>query len=1083
MNIPEWRAFTWTRAAMLGAAAACLAIMLVVPNSPALATSVGVISGTVTDAANNQPLLGVAVSAVSPSGNYNSKTDQHVFYSISGVYADTYSVSFTIEGYEQRIENGVSVFADQISHVNITLSKSPKLLAHIVTRSQASAFQPTLTTTTTTISASQVQNMQGSSLNISETNLLTSLPGAMVDSSGYPVIHGGREYEEGFQFEGIPYVDAYTNQFTNSLAVPTAGVQLVQLTPGAGSASEAGPGTGNFNVVARRGTYPPYAQFQVAIGSPGFDHRVNTDVSWARADGRFSDYASFAGQNSGFQHGNGNTPVVQLNEFFGRGTEVDREFLNNFVYRFGDNNSKSLQFFYDTADHEFYQNAGGIAGLCFASCDPIYDNTWGLGVFGIAPADIATMSTLYPGQNSPFETLAAANQRSPVTYFQPNAAMKLEFTDNISSSTYLSWKAYLQHSVVTFDFPSPAGSFVGDAYNLQGGRTMGSTLSLQRQMNDKNLLTAGVDYSFIHPIDQFRSDSFAFLGALFSPGDIFSTVYGFVPPTGSGCPVPAPWCNYAYSSGATGNLTYPQFDQVSTINRADYSAFVSDKIDFNERFKAEVGLRWDMASYLMPKPGLDPVYCTTSYLPATWTLNPNFNSSKPIGAGNCPMNATYNFGNNVFRPSVVEPRVGLSWQPSASTAVRLTYDRGVAFVPLASVGFGEVDPNFYQQFPFSKLAPLPNPFAPPGTPTACGVQPYPVPCVNFGEQLWTASQNFDGIPFQPALPMTSDNYGLNFQTQFNNGWLNGVAVSIAPWYRLQHNTTAAEASPLLGPNGLPKIINGAIVTLPPVLTNNGKEFASGVDLNITREVRYGISGQLTASYINEFSSVIPTSSSEDFYPTIVPASLLAGNEYRVGFLSPFQATLGLTYRTPSGWRVNPRYSYNIGYPYSLGLTSAAIINGVALNVPNTNALIGSAPNGPPCFVDPNNPGSLFNPNIAACRGNAETSSPGGKLSPPNGFASITVEYAAPHSPLTYGINLDNVFNETFNGPVFNARYQPIATGITGPLTGFSTSGSNYAGFPFSWPQYANFVKGKQTFINIPANPGRAYYFYVQLKTL
>ena len=92
----------------------------------------------------------------------------------------------------------------------------------------------------------------------------------MADSSGYPVIHGGREYEEDFEFEGIPYVDAYSNQFTNSLAIPTGGVQLLQLTTGAGDASQPGGGTGAFNVVAKRGTYPGYAQVAARRRWPRF---------------------------------------------------------------------------------------------------------------------------------------------------------------------------------------------------------------------------------------------------------------------------------------------------------------------------------------------------------------------------------------------------------------------------------------------------------------------------------------------------------------------------------------------------------------------------------------------------------------------------------------------------------------------------------------------------------------------------------------------------------------------------------------------------------------------------------------------
>jgi hypothetical protein len=275
-------------------------------------------------------------------------------------------------------------------------------------------------------------------------------------------------------------------------------------------------------------------------------------------------------------------------------------------------------------------------------------------------------------------------------------------------------------------------------------------------------------------------------------------------------------------------------------------------------------------------------------------------------------------------------------------------------------------------------------------------------------------------------------------------------------------------------------INGVIQTFPPVLLNNGKEFATGVDFNLTtRDVPSGIVGQLTAGYINEFSSVIPTSTSEDFFPNIIPASLLAGNVYRVGFISPFQSTLALTYKTKTGWRVTPRVQYNIGYPSSLGLVAPAIVNGVALNVPNTDGLIGNAPNGPACFVDPMNPGSVINPNIVACRGNAEKAFPGAKLSPPDSTTDLTVEYSPPASRVTFGVNVNNVFGEILSGPVFNARYQPLATGITGPLTGFSTNPTNYTNYPSARPLYANSIGGNQTYVNTPDGFGRTFYFYTQ----
>jgi hypothetical protein len=1065
------------------AAAFAMLLVAVFTLTSFAATSVGVISGTVTDTASGAPLAGVEVAAVSGSGDYSATTNNRGFYSMSGVYADTYIVTFSLHGYQTYSVQGVNVFADQIATVNSKLTREATTLGKVVVHGAASAFQPTQTTPTVTADAAQIQNLQGTSFNFAESQLITSLPGAMSDSSGYTVIHGGREYEEGFEFEGIPYTDAYSNQFNNSLAIPTAGVQLVQLTPGTGDASQAGGGVGMFNVVAKRGTYPGYFEAGSAIGGPGYDHRLTLDVSLATPNDRISDYLSFAGAGTRAQQACCGYPAVQVGNYYGTAYESDQETLNNFVYRFGNNSNQSLQLFADVAQHNFFTGIGGLTGLCFVSCDPVYDSTWGPGVYGMTSQQIQNMSALYPEQATPYQLLAQWN-RYPGTYWQPNQAMKLEYTNNLSQSTYLSVKYYRTNSVVTFDFPSTEGGFYGDAYILQGGQTTGGTISIQSQLNDKNLFEFGTDYSFLHPIDSYRSDSFGFYGALlgFFNGapDIGGTPYQFVPPTDT-CPLGPGLCGYAYNfPGAPAQLTYPQFDQISSVNRVDYSVFADDKMTITDKLRAELGVRDDIAIYKMPTPGVNPTFCTTLYLPTTWTANPSYNPSAPLGNGNCPFNATFDYNQQETQPKILQPRVGFSFQATPTMAVRLTYDRAVQFVPIASVDFGEIDPRYYMNQPYSSLPAL-TLFGGPGS-SQCGFYGYLVPCRTFGEQLFWAAQNFDGIAFQPALPMTSDNYQVNFQTQFTRGVLNGVAVSIAPWYRFQHNTTANESAPVIGPNGLPEVINGQILTYPPVLKNNGKEFATGIDLNITREIAYGLTGQLTGSYINEFSSVIPTSSSEDFYPNIPPASLLLGNEYRVGFVSPFQTTLGLTYKTRSGWRVNPRLYYNVGYPTGLGTLTSALINGKPYNLPNTNALVGDAPNGPACFVDPMNPGSLFNPNIAACRGSAEAPSPGGKLTPANTTGAITVEFAAPHSAITYGLDVENLFGEIYNGALFNARYQPIATGISGPLTGYSINPTNYTNYPSAWPQYASFARGKDVFVDFPGNPGTTFYFYIQART-
>jgi hypothetical protein len=131
-----------------------------------------------------------------------------------------------------------------------------------------------------------------------------------------------------------------------------------------------------------------------------------------------------------------------------------------------------------------------------------------------------------------------------------------------------------------------------------------------------------------------------------------------------------------------------------------------------------------------------------------------------------------------------------------------------------------------------------------------------------------------------------------------------------------------------------------------------------------------------------------------------------------------------------------------------------------------------------------NPGSLFAPNIVASRGTPEGMSAGGKLSHPEWAANMTVEYQLNKKSLL-GATIYNLFNNQYPGAWyygFNTRYQPIATGISGPLTGWAPDSNSYR-FPQLGflSQYSALIHGQEAFLNPPRQEGRTYYFYYQVR--
>jgi hypothetical protein len=1046
--------------------------------SSALAGTSGVISGKVTSSETGAPLSGVRVSATSPTGQYATTTNSTGFYSITGVGTDTYTLTFSHDGYDPYTVQGVNVFADQSASVDAPLKPATKTIGKVTAHGVGgSAYQPKQTVDTYTMTQAQINTIQGNPMNISESNLITSLPGASLDSSGYPTIRGGRENEQGFQFEGIPYTDAFTNQFVNTLATPGLGLLSVQLTPGAGSAVFGNNGTGSLNLISRKGSYPAFSTAQFAAGGGYYFHGLNVDYGTAAPDNRWSEYFAYSGQNTGFVYGDNIAPAAQIQSFLSTKDEVDREFVNNFVYHFGANNNKSLQLFYDDAQHTFTQGYGGNP-FCFATCDIQYQTliqgiSTALGTQGLSTAQILQLTGMDRYQSSPTEMLAAAN-RAPGTYHQPNHSMKLQFDDNINSSTFFSAKLYHVNAVVNFDFP--AWEEFGGSID-QGGSTSGITADFTKQLGDKNLFKVGADFAYLHPMYNQPDPGYGMLSTLVGGGDPATVATTFQAGDGLGawefldflpndanCPVPGA-CGYLSTYFPKGFPTVPQNLEQSITNRQDWSLYLDDSYTISSRFKIEPGLRLDAVNYRMPAPGVNPVTCTTLYVPKTW------NTSGP----GCPK-ATFNVTSDETQPRIVEPRFAMSYELGSNDALRFSYGRSVEFPPLGQVDL-YVPPQAYRPYwNIPSFDALGNALGVPG-PASCGIPGFKVPCVSYGEQLlWENQNTLEGVPMQPVKPELFDNYDFSYSHQFTNGY----SFKVTPWYRRGYQATASTQLPLLGPGGVPiRNPDGTYRFNPPVVTNKGTNHATGLEFLVTKDAVTGLSGQFSATYINEYSNVIPLSASEDFFPSIPPASLLLGNLYRVGFLSPLQTSLDLNYQTKNGWRISPQFSYNIGYPNDAGLLTAAFINGNPYNIPNTNfsGSINVAPNGTTQYVDPMNPGSFFHPNIAATRGTPESTWPGGKLSHPVTTANTTVEYNMGHNHLV-GLTVTNIFDSIYAGPSLNSNYQPVAYGLSGPLSGLHTQ-PFYPGL--GQANYGPLVRGKDAYINIPSATGRTYYIYFQQK--
>jgi TonB dependent receptor/Carboxypeptidase regulatory-like domain len=1063
-------------------AALFAAALIFGPCSDAFAGTTGVISGRAVAIADGRPLAGATVTAVAPTARYAAKTDPSGFYSFAGVSPDTYAVSVEAPGFDPFVQPGVTVFADQVAVVNASLQKTLQTIGRAATRSRG-AFQTAQTQDTYSVTASQMQTLQGKSGVTDEKQLLARMPGASLDVNGLPVLRGGRVNEEGYAFDGIEQTNAFNGISINQYRI-NASVGQLQLTPGPGDASTGNAGTGLINLVAKRGAYPAFASLDLETLAKPFGRQYQADYGFATKDGRWSNYLMLLGSSEAAQYGPFGTPAAQIGTatFYQPAITVARDVVDNLVYRFGRDQSQSLQLLYQNQELDQQGTYGG-QNLPYATSDP-YATFLTAAFLGLSPQQHVQLTTPYPFQQSPTQLLGT---RAAVGFTTNSSTVKLQYSNNLNTSTFLTAKLYESKGLTIRDAPYDEArlSSLG-VYGFEGGTRDGVALDFTKQLGQKHLFQAGTKYEtnrpqlgFVDPQDAL----YAFGGIA---GDPSSAVYAFVTPNSpnpylANCPIDPPglpagasYCGYLAKYLGANPGPVPPIQQGSTAIRQDYAAYVTDTWSPSARFKATIGLRLDGAHYQLPSTaGCDSLTADTCQYAQTGSVN-----GHPV----------VDVPNAVKNPLIPEPRLAMAYRFSGTDAIRASYGRSVEFVPIKLIDQADTI-NFYSAYAnvpsYDAIGAMKAGVAPgqPFPAYTCGITADRF-CTSFADQLhWTDQRVASGIPIVPALPETFNSYDFSYNHLFSHD----VGLRLTPFYRRGYNALAQVAQLRLNPiTGQPFInpATGAPQHGASVTTNLGLDRATGVELAITREVRFGLSAQISATYINEFSNVIPTTPSEDNQPGIPVESLALGNLYRVGFISPFTATGALSYRTKSGFRVNPVVTYTRGFPIGVGSLIATQINGAYANVPNTNATAGSSvrgPGGSPAYVDPQNPGTLRNPNVDATRGLSETSSAGGILSSPSYNMDLSLEYSPGAGRHTIGALVTNVFNRTSNSASYflNDRYQPVATGISGPQTGYSA-------FPVAYPnhgvgQYQLSMLGNEPYLVLTDRPPIAFRLYYQVK--
>jgi hypothetical protein len=927
------------------------------------------------------------------------------------------------------------------------------------------------------------------------------------NSSNAFTIRGSASVEIGYQFDGVDYRGSFFDEnpsqaYLNGVGGGKGGLQVVS---GAGDATQGGIGAGVVNVVPGRGSYPGSGFLSFDVGSPWYDHSMAGQYGYATPDDRFSDFFSFRSTRAAPQIAPYGRNAADAGQYLGTSFTYDDDVLNNFYYRFGKNNNQQIQVLTDWLDHRSWANYGGLANVNYYPYDPFAYTQFqtdfsGLPMWPNTPNDPTGLG--WYQSVIPYLTHVPTTQQPPIQplqyVFGPTNFLKIGYTRPLGTATSLNtffynWGGLVANNITgeSSNITLGAGpSTAGSGYNNAGGRRVGFQAQATTVASEKHTLTLVGRYENGFPYwnQQIHGNTWqGFLGgrgmdqapglpagysptgarvedwylpltpglpvdnnpadASFNPCTGPALDNGYTPnaPTSQGCYL----YNWLLANGKwTGKLpTIPTtgFD----YNNADFQQWgigLRDQWTPNSRLVVDYGLRVDGQNLKWA---------------GILALNKDLSNTADIGTGYAQLSHSYLY------PKIFEPRIALSYVLTSNDSVRFSYGRSASFFFAQTAGtptnMTNVDPILWQIPAKDKSFPTFNPAT--GQGPACGsgwhvpgqglngaYVPNPnvvfsgagtlgVPgnyfqCANYAQSVyWAFDQAFAAPDIGGQNVATYNNWDIAYSHQFKNGW----GAKLTGYARRGYNTYQT----VLLAGGLPDPVTGQQTAGSFQVRETGVTKTAGVELFVTTPDRpIGWSGFLTVNYVNALTATPPIAGSADL--GIAPQYLYeTGALFHAAYLSPLSAVTGIQYRTRSGFKVNPIFTFDNGIPYSVGLTSYGFINGTLYAMPTGNIGVSTPFAGPnlpnqsynsTCYDDPAFAGSYLHPKYFACRGNNEPALAGQAYSQPRLYADLDLEWTS-HRGITFGMYITNLFNNYRAEPTVNTAWQPVATGVGGAQSG------------------------------------------------
>ncbi|MFH0734489.1 MAG: TonB-dependent receptor [bacterium] len=215
----------------------------------------GKISGKVTDKDTGEPIPGINVIVQGTS--FGAATDINGNYIINNIPPGNYDILISGVGYQKKSYVNVKVAIDFTTRLDVTTAIEDIALETIVVMAEAPLIRKDLTSSQTSMDASQIGSLPVESIN----QLLTLQAGIVQGAGGELHIRGGRSTEISYSVNGVSISNPFDN--TRSVSIATNAIQELSVVSGTFNAEYGNALSGIVNTVTKEGgsKYKGYASF------------------------------------------------------------------------------------------------------------------------------------------------------------------------------------------------------------------------------------------------------------------------------------------------------------------------------------------------------------------------------------------------------------------------------------------------------------------------------------------------------------------------------------------------------------------------------------------------------------------------------------------------------------------------------------------------------------------------------------------------------------------------------------------------------------------------------------------------------